>query len=529
MGRKVLINFLLILILFSTFTFAQDKKRVLLIYDTRYHFGYENDEVLAFKLLFGHFNVDVDEVSENDYKKDSLKNYDYVFLMGLNDNKLNKDVEDDLIKFTGTAVFIGGGFEDVLKINKFGGNVYKGKTHDIISVSYNQKNFYAENKKFGIGDNNAIYRYDIGKETEVLSYFSNGRDKIPYIFKYKNTWCVTRYDSEGILFYILADAMHDILKENHQESKKVFVRIEDVHSRVDLKKLNAIGEFLKKEETPYMIALIPAYTENGRVYKMSENKEFVKLINYLQGNGASIVLHGYTHQIRDEKTGEGYEFWDIQNNRPPSDDMNGFMYKRIKEALNECISCGIYPLAFEAPHYAIDSDGYSFLKNHFSTYVGHIQTSNFTFSTTAYPYEIKNIEFINKLVPENLGFVYDNKVEYIYDNFERLSVIRDYTGGFYFHSFVDIDYLKKIINFLKNNNVEFYDLKKYENTVAFEDISIKSSDGNVYCNVNKNRRIIKVNFSDVQLIVTCCFGVICLMLSFVLIHSIRLRREDNVN
>ncbi|MCX7950499.1 MAG: hypothetical protein N2594_00910, partial [Clostridiales bacterium] len=86
MGRKVLINFILILILFSNFTFAQNKKRVLLIYDTRYNFGYENDEVLAFKLLFGHFNVDVDEVWEREYKKDSLKNYDYVFLMGLDDN-----------------------------------------------------------------------------------------------------------------------------------------------------------------------------------------------------------------------------------------------------------------------------------------------------------------------------------------------------------------------------------------------------------------------------------------------------------
>jgi len=529
LGRKVLINLLITLILFSTFTFAKDNKRVLLIYDTRSLFGYENDEVVSFKLLFGHFNVKVDEVSEKEYKKDSLKNYEYVFLMGLDDNKLSKVVEEDLINFKGTTVFIGSGFEDILKLNKFGGNVYRGKTHDAINVSYGKQSFDTETKKFGIGDNNAIIKYDIGKETKVISYFSNGKNKIPYIFNYKNTWCVTRYDSEGVLFYILADAMHDILNEKHQESKKVFVRIEDIHSRVDLKKLKAIGDYLNKEGIPYMIALIPAYTENKRVYKMSENREFVKLIKYLQDNGASIVLHGYTHQIRDEKTGEGYEFWDIKNNRPPSDDMDEFMYKRIKEALDECISCGIYPLAFEAPHYAIDSNGYEFLKKHFSTYVGHIQTSDYTFSTTAYPYEIKNIEFINKLVPENLGFVYDSKVEDIYRNYEKLSVIRDFTGGFYFHSFVDIDYLKKIIEFLKHNDVEFYDLKKQENTVSFENILIKSSGEEVYCNINKKTRNIRINFSDVQLIVACSFGVICLMLTFILIHSIRLRREDNVN
>lgn len=528
MERKVLINVLVLLIIFNSLTLSEHRKKVLLIYDTRYYFGYENDEVLSFKLLFGHFSVDVDEVKEDDYKKDSLYAYDFVFVMGLDNNKINSIVLEDLKNYSGTTVFIGSGFEDLLKLDKFGGNTFRGKAYDAISVYYNKQNFDVWEKKFGIGDNNAIYRYDIGKETEVISYFSNGRDKIPYIFKFKNIWCVTRYDSEGILFYILADAMHDILNENHQESKKVFLRIEDIHSRVDLKKLKEIGDYLNQESIPYMIALIPAYTENKRVYKMSENREFVKLIKHLQDKGAAIVLHGYTHQIRDEKTGEGYEFWDIQNNRPPSDDMDEFMHKRIKEALNECINCEIYPLSFEAPHYAIDSKGYSFLKNHFSTYVGHIQTSDYTFSTTAYPYELNNIEFINKLVPENLGFVYDNKVDDIFDNFEKLSVIRDYTGGFYFHSFVDIDYLKKIIEYLKENEVEFYDLKQQENTVEFEGMSIKSSNGKVYCNISPKRNL-KIHFSDVQMLVTSCFIVICIALSFILIHSIRIGREDNVS
>ncbi|WDC85187.1 DUF2334 domain-containing protein [Caloramator sp. mosi_1] len=182
------------------------------------------------------------------------------------------------------------------------------------------------------------------------------------------------------------------------------------------------------------------------------------------------------------------------------------------------------PLAFEAPHYAINRDGYEFLKEHFSTYVGHIQTSQYSFCTTSYPYRIENIEFLNRLIPENLGYVYSDNINEILKNIDRTSVVRDYFGGFYFHTFMDIDYLKKIIKELKDRGYGFYDLKEEENYVILKDITIKSSKGKVEGNYNKKLEI-RLNFLDVQRIVLYIFIFLITGLLFILIHSLCLRRE----
>ncbi|MCX7694482.1 MAG: polysaccharide deacetylase family protein, partial [Caloramator sp.] len=478
MLKKIIISLLAIICFMVGRACAEDKRdRALIVYDTRYKFGYDNDEVLAFKLALGHFDIDVFEVSESYYEEGYLEDFDYVFVLGLDDKELSNKVLDDLIQYKGTTILIGTGFKKALLREEFGKNIFLEKNYNAVDIYYKHFKF-SFNRRFGISDNNLVDYYDV-KNGQVFSYFTDGKRQIPYILNYNNRWVVTRYDSEGITFYILCDVLHNIFKKEHSEEKKVFVRIEDVHAKVDVKRLRRIGDYLKDEGIPYMIALIPAYKENGRIYRISDNRELVDTLRYMQQNGGTIVLHGYTHQIRDERTGEGYEFWDIKNSRPPSDDMNRYMEDRVYSALLECLKCKLYPLAFEAPHYAIDKEGYEFLKGHFSTYVGHIQTSQHSFCTTAYPYRIDGIEFLNKLVPENLGYVYSDNINEILKNMDKTSVVRDYFGGFYFHTFVDINYLKKIIRELKSRGYSFYDLKQEENYVSLKDVYIKSKDGKI--------------------------------------------------
>ncbi len=53
--------------------------------------------------------------------------------------------------------------------------------------------------------------------------------------------------------------------------------------------------------------------------------------------------------------------------------MKIFVKDRVLNGLRVCIENGIYPLAFEAPHYAMESEGYKELKNIFLLIWGNIK------------------------------------------------------------------------------------------------------------------------------------------------------------
>ena len=67
-----------------------------------------------------------------------------------------------------------------------------------------------------------------------------------------------------------------------------------------------------------MVAVIPIYTdpESGETHTFADSPELLKTLKEMQRDGGSIVLHGYTHQFRSSETGEGFEFWDVENNTP---------------------------------------------------------------------------------------------------------------------------------------------------------------------------------------------------------------------
>ena len=246
-----------------------------------------------------------------------------------------------------------------------------------------------------------------------------------------------------------------------------------------------------------MIALIPTYVDSKTqaITTMDMKPEFIETIQYMQEKGGSIVLHGYTHQLGNEEiSGEGYEFWDIKNDTPVDEDIEPYVKNRVLSGLRLCIENKIYPLAYEAPHYAINIDGYKELKKYFSTYVGQYQNNNNNFATNSSPFTIKNSDTFNVLIPENLNYVDENdefSVDKIKESFKKLSMVRGYTGGFFFHPYLDINYLKEIVEFLEDENVEFLDLKEEYNYVKVDDIRIISDDGEIHCTYDESKAITK--------------------------------------
>ncbi|MDO7204933.1 hypothetical protein Q5M85_13075 [Paraclostridium bifermentans] len=52
---------------------------------------------------------------------------------------------------------------------------------------------------------------------------------------------------------------------------------------------------------------------------------------------------------------------------------------------------------------------------------------------------------------------------------------------------MNIDYLKQVISYLKDNDAEFLNLKDINNYVKIDDINIKSKDGKIDITYDKNK------------------------------------------
>ncbi len=503
-----------------------DVKKVLVIYDRRNYLGFKTDEVTAISHLFYHFNVAVDEIPASSYKSGMMHEYDRTVYVGISSENLNEILLDDMAEYKNSILFIGNGIEALIEHNPLNGIVFAGKGIKPVKVKYKDKEFTLETEhlfqKVTAEDN-------AGK---VVSSLSDGHTLYPYIIKISNLWYVSCLDTQGVLFYILADVLHDFFEEYHDENPQIYVRIEDVHAQTSVDNLCEIADYLNKEGIPYMVALIPAFydVKTKNIYNMRDDKQFSYIIKYMQDSGGTILLHGYTYQIHEDIPGEGFEFWDGENDRPLDADMGKWVDERINAAINECMAIGIVPLAFEAPHYAISREGYKNLKMYFSTIVGHLQTSDKGYTTTVYPYRLYDSPLYNRLIPENLGYVDPEDVLYrqhILEELDKLSIVRDYTAGFYFHPYLDIDLLKDVISEIKKRDIRFLDLKQDDNWVKGENYIIRSQDGNIAIEevkVRQKSQLIQF-FRKILLSLTILVFLICLRLLYIFLDRRRRSRE----
>jgi len=516
----------------------KDRRKVLLLYDQRNYFGYVQDIVTSFRELIGHFKIDVTEKNEESYIPGEIKGYDYVFIIGIEGNFINTNLIEDLKKTDNTICWIGKGVEQFLEENDKYTLKFTGTITDVVKAIY--KNNIGNKKKFNIGVKREFTILEGDWENiKIYSWITDGMQEYPYILKEKNFWYVSRAEVDSVLFYIVADVLYDIFNVDYFGQSSIYVRIEDVHPFRDTKELREIAEYLNSKDIPFMIALIPAYksTETGYVTKMSENKEFIDTIKYMQKLGGSVVLHGYSHQGPGEETGEGYEFWDGINDRPIQENLNKWIHTRIGKGIEECVKNDIYPLAFEAPHYAISQDGYKILKKYFSTYVGQVQISDLKFTTVSYPYKLYDTKLFHKLIPENLGYISledplsTNK---IFENLSKVSIVRGFTAGFFYHSYLDFTYLKEIIERLEAMNVKFYDLKAERHWVKWEDISILCSNGKITVeNPNKYENVVKQNnfhknyFPLTIRVLIIIVLIICTVFLFIFLYS-KIKNNKNL-
>ncbi|KPI52188.1 DUF2334 domain-containing protein [Clostridioides difficile] len=470
---------------------TSNRNKVLVIYDSKKETAYNRDILKIMRTLLGRFSSDIDLLKLSDYDDEINKNYySHVFIIGINENSYDNDKKTKYLlsaldSYKGNICWLGHGIENLLEYKKYNLE-YLGKTNNIVSVNYKGKSYNLdEHYLFNLVKSKDVSNKVIGSIDDTLN-------KYPYIINDKNLFYVSKLDLDGVLFYIFCDSLNDIFNIKKFDKGSIFVRIEDVHAFRDPKNLVDIADYLSSKDIPFAIALIPAYVnpKNHKIITLSESPEVVKAVKYMQDKGGTVILHGYTHQYKKEEvTGEGYEFWDGEKDAPLNEDMEVFVKNRVLSGLRICIENGIYPLAFEAPHYAIESEGYKELKKYFSTYVGQHQNNDKKFSTNTYPYVIRDTEEFNIFIPENLGYIdpEDNfTFQDIKEKLDKVSIVRGFSGGFFFHSYLDIEYLKYTIEYLEKQNIKFMNLRDFDNWVRIDEIQIRNVGDEIKVTYDRN-------------------------------------------
>ncbi|MGL4819104.1 MAG: DUF2334 domain-containing protein, partial [Bacilli bacterium] len=340
-----------------------------------------------------------------------------------------------------------------------------------------------------------------------------GEQRFPLLVGDERTFifnAMTLFDPIG---QALASALPTIFQKTVGYETMKYIRLEDIHPHVDISQLKAVTDLLHEKEIPYMVTVIPKYYDEvtDSYINLADVPELVDLLLDMQSNGASIVLHGYTHQYRQSETGEGFEFWDVELDRPvyqPSDVypslnmdwLSGRQYEesyirsRVETGIAELVALGLFPIAFEAPHYTFPPDRMPLLREYFSTYVGQLQLSNKTWKPMYSAPYIASPHYTNRMtvIPETLGYV-ENEAS-IDEMVKRANALVNQQGamlGAFYHPYLGEEPFKRLLRGLESiEGAEWFDLRTVDAEVKTKDVHIVVEDGEVKLDHRRTKQIL---------------------------------------
>lgn len=464
-------------------------------------------------LSLGHFSENIEYKSSEAVELGDLADQTHLIYYGQAEEALSSNVSEVFSSFTGPTLAIGYNVEQLGEKYSF---LQVGEDKTITELEY-----LGDDEKTRTIGPNTIFETTLDKEAEVLVQGSGDQGVFPLIMHQDKNYYMA---SDSILLpysVYFSQALNDFFETETIEQTPAYIRLEDVHPLTDAKNLMAAAEELARRNIPYMVATIPVYTDpdTGRVYHFEDSPKVLEALRYMQDNGGSVVLHGYTHQFRGSETGEGFEFWDVEHQMPiyhgPADEVvqrtaedfenpadyeaymddnkkfeREYIESRLTRGVQELANYKIYPLAFEAPHYTMSQNGYDVVSDMFSTYVGQIQLSDerWEIMNTA-PYATKPT-ILNgmQLLPETIGFVQpeeDAPVEVMMEAASEYQVTDGGMIGAFYHPYLGVEGLKELLDEMETiENIAWIDLKQMENTVAVDNVKISSGNGEIQADIN---------------------------------------------
>ncbi|RKD25897.1 hypothetical protein BEP19_02925 [Ammoniphilus oxalaticus] len=521
-----------------------DDVRVLLIYSNEN--SAESVAVRKLDLLLHHFTKHVRLVADFALTEQMLKDATHVIYYGETERQLNKEVVSLMKGIKKPLIMVGENFEQFSSFNRRMGAILA-----VNQISQQDSATYFQSSPL------LIKPIHVTEEMEVMLYGVKEEERVPLFVQYEDEYALT---SSGVLeelvYYYIAEILHEILPNNHADEHLAYLRLEDIHPMSDPKKLKDVAAYLEERGIPYLLVVIPVYiTPNTgeRVY-FADSPELVEVLRELQNKGGTVISHGYTHQYRDSETGEGFEFWDVVNDQfiiesnpnnsietirtidqfpneeeyrayiePLKKKERKYVKKRIKDSIHELASHELYPLAFEAPHYTMSQQGYEIVADYFTSIFGQIQLSDENWEQMSAPPYLSSAHLLRgmALYPETIGYV-DGTVEGSMENQKRLNqvlIVRDSVIGGFYHPYLGVEPLPEFLSlYEKVPNLKWIDFKKHSNAVKTSRVQISTEKtGTIHIKNDIARWENIWNHSELSSLEKVLWGLTTIVLLFILL------------
>lgn len=303
------------------------------------------------------------------------------------------------------------------------------------------------------------------------------------------------YTSETDRVLAFADLLFDLLAPETRERHRALVRLEDINPLSDPEDLRAAADYLHSQGVPFGFGVSPRYRDPTGAGETGEPAdillrdapEVVEAIEYLQQKGGVLVGHGYTHQWDGAPnpyngvTGDDVEFYRvtegrngrIRHNGPLPEDGLRWADTRIAFMNREFEASGLRPpRIFEFPHYAASASAYRAAARrfavrwervfYFSGVLRGTRIDSRRFASQFFPYVVRDA-YGTKVLPENLGSINPEpwhgyaarRPEDIVAAARANLVVRDGFAAFFFHPFLELDYLRRTVEGIRRLGYTF--------------------------------------------------------------------------
>jgi uncharacterized protein YdaL len=293
-----------------------------------------------------------------------------------------------------------------------------------------------------------------------------------------------RYTSEGDRYLAFADLLFDALAPSTPERHRMLLRLEDISPASNPARLREIADYLHEARVPFGFGVVAEFRDpagalgGGRPssVRLDEKPELVAAIRYMVERGGVAVMHGYTHQWDGgsnpytRATGHDTEFFRMREDPdktivyegPLPEDSVAWAADRIERARTGFVRAGLAaPTIFEFPHYAASVNSYRAAAAVFTTrweralyFPGLLggEPDHRWMLGQFFPYVVRDV-YGSRVLPENLGNVGPEPFHIFPSRLpadivaaaRKHLVVRDGVAGFYFHPFLELDYLRQTV------------------------------------------------------------------------------------
>ncbi|HEY2316485.1 MAG TPA: DUF2334 domain-containing protein [Streptosporangiaceae bacterium] len=290
--------------------------------------------------------------------------------------------------------------------------------------------------------------------------------------------------------FAIADLMASLFGDT-RHSHLAMLRLEDIGPDTDPAQLHQIADLLAAADVPYSVAVYPMYIGpvNQRPRQripLQDRPQIVQALRYMLSKGATLVLHGFTHQFgdapnpNDGQSGEDYEFLRAYYNAehvliygdPVPSNVDGWARHRIELALAAIHDVGLpRPAIWQFPEYGASPAEYGLAA---SMFVARYERGSYaagppghqdlqTLTEQSPPYLVRDV-YGGPVLPETLGYVLGPHVRstgpgsvsaILAAAAVQKAVVRDNVASVYYHPFLGVTSLRRLVRGMHEEGYKF--------------------------------------------------------------------------